>query len=192
MREEGSLAASLSTSHTLFQENTAMSKTDFTTLTIERLREVLDYCPGTGLFTWKVNRGPVKAGDLAGSADTHGYRHITVNGKIFLAHRLSFFYVYERWPDGDIDHKNGIKTDNRILNLREATVSKNMQNRKINKNASSPCKGVCWLNRSRRWVAQIQISSVKIHLGQFIRLEDAIAARKAAEITHHPFRVTTQ
>lgn len=63
----------------------------------ERLCELLHYCPETGIFTWKVTRkGLAKAGTVAGSTNGRGYRQISVDGKLYLAHRLAWFYCFQR------------------------------------------------------------------------------------------------
>ena len=94
-------------------------------LTADRLRQLLDYEPATGVFTWKVNRSIVKAGQKAG-VNPHGgdgYPRIGVDGQQCLAHRLAWLHVHGRFPDDEIDHINGIRSDNRLSNLREATTT---------------------------------------------------------------------
>lgn len=96
-----------------------------TILSAESLREVLDYCPDSGEFTWKVYRGRcAKVGSKAGTLKPTGYVAIILFGKWYGAHRLAWLHVHGAWPNGDIDHINGCPSDNRIANLRD--VSKNM------------------------------------------------------------------
>jgi hypothetical protein len=79
------------------------------------VRELLDYCPETGIFTWKVGREP------AGYKHKyHGYIVLTLFDKRYMTHRLAWLYVHGEWPSGEIDHINLEKTDNRIANLRIA------------------------------------------------------------------------
>ena len=114
------------------------------------LRRLLSYDPKTGDFRWRVSRGGgVRAGDLAGTLHSGGYWQIYVNNRLYLAHRLAWLYVYGKWPDKGIDHKNGIRTDNRICNLREATASQNGANKgRLTRNTSG-FKGVSWISKDQ-------------------------------------------
>lgn len=99
-------------------------------LTQERLRELLIYDPETGLFTYRINRrGRVQAGDLAGTIKAdNGYVQICIDGAAYFAHRLAVLYMMGRWPVYDIDHRNGVRAENRWRNLRECTRGQNRQN----------------------------------------------------------------
>lgn len=81
----------------------------------------------------------------------------------------------------EIDHINGNPADNRLSNLRVVTHGENMRNTKFYINNTSGVKGVYWNKRERRWKAAISINDKTIHLGTFIRKEDAVAKRKDAE-----------
>ena len=81
------------------------------------------------MVVWLVNKGIAKAGQVASSVNALGYGRVKINGKSVLAHRLAWALHYGEWPDGAIDHINGIKTDNRLCNLRLATRAQNQQNR---------------------------------------------------------------
>ena len=135
----------------------------------ERLRALLSYDPSTGDFTWLVNRrGPVKAGDIAGSRQNMGYHSIKLDGIPYLAHRLAWFFIRGAWPESDIDHVNGIRTDNRIENLRMITRSENLQNQRGPKsNNTSGFLGVSWDKHGRKWVAQITILGKQTYIGSF-------------------------
>jgi hypothetical protein len=85
------------------------------------------------------------------------------------------------WPEDQIDHINRIRTDNRISNLREVSHKQNHQNRSKSSHNTSGHSGVSWYKQKSRWRAQITHNQKDIHLGLFTNLEDAIAARKAAE-----------
>ena len=171
-----------------------MSKRNSTPLTIERLREVLDYCPETGLFTWKIsasNRKP--AGSIAGTIDSYGHVYISIANKNYPAHRLALFWVNGKPSTCEhVDHRDRNPSNNRFSNLRELTCSQNLQNSKVSKANTSGIKGVSWDRFTGKWAADLAVGGKLIRLGRFALIEDAIAARKAAEITHHPFRVTTQ
>lgn len=96
-------------------------------LTISRLKQLLSYDADTGEFTRIVDCGNRKAGEIAG-ADSHGYVVIRIDRKNYLAHRLAWFYCTGVWAVATIDHKNGIRNDNRLDNLREAEHTLNNAN----------------------------------------------------------------
>jgi len=108
-----------------------------------------------------------------------GYWYIGVGGKQYPAHRLAWFYVHGKWPNGDIDHINRIRDDNRIVNLRDTTTSKNLHN-SLGYGASG-VKGVSYNARDKIWKAEIQVDYVTYRLGSFKNKDDATAARKFAE-----------
>lgn len=160
----------------------SMSKED--RLTAERVRELFHYDPETGLFTRRVSRrAGTKAGDIAGGIKPSGYRVIWI-GANHMAHRLAWLYVHGVWPDGHIDHINQVKDDNRIANLRIATRSENMQNRRMYKNNASGFRGVYWLKKHKRWTAKIVANGKKSYLGFYLTPEEAYAAycKAAAEL----------
>jgi hypothetical protein len=96
-------------------------------LTPERLREIVHYDPLTGIFTWLVHRGRGHPGQPAGTP-FKGYIRINTHGHKYFAHRLAWLYVHGVWPSDLIDHKNTVKTDNRIDNLRDTDNSTNILN----------------------------------------------------------------
>lgn len=163
-------------------------------ITQERLRELLDYDPETGLFVW-LQRDEIAgsdkiwnkkhAGKTAGYLSGLGYRPIKIDGHKYLAHRLAWLYVNGRWPAAFIDHINGNRADNRIANLREATQSQNQQNRGLTKHNTSGRKGVSWRRDIRKWSAQIAVSSKQIFLGYFTCPDAAAAAYEAAARKYH-------
>ena len=99
-------------------------------LTAARLREVLTYFPETGEFVWKVSLSSrYAAGRRAGCLLPTGYRAIGIDGAMYYSHRLAWLYVHGVWPSALLDHKNGVKNDNRIRNLRECSAVENSRNR---------------------------------------------------------------
>jgi hypothetical protein len=96
----------------------------------DRLREVLDYDADTGIFTWRVRLSPKgHPGTRAGSVKPDGYRKIGIDGVQHSEHRLAWLYHYGTEPPPFLDHRNTLKDDNRIANLRPATMSQNAMNR---------------------------------------------------------------
>ena len=158
-------------------------------LTAERLRELFAYDSSTGLFTRKVSTtNRVKVGDVAGSPNQKGYINIMVDGRLYPAHRLAWLYEHGIWPQGQIDHINGVKADNRIANLREATNGQNMQNmRSARADNGSGMLGVRWHERDKRWHARIMLDGKAKHLGSFGSPEEAQTAYLAAKRKLHKF-----
>ena len=100
-------------------------------LSQERLKKILNYDPETGAFEWKTRTANcIHVGDVAGSNDKYGYWQIQVDGKCCFAHRLAWLYVYGVWPENHIDHIDGVKNNNRIVNLRDVTCLVNSQNQR--------------------------------------------------------------
>jgi hypothetical protein len=158
-----------------------------TMLTAERLREVLDYNPETGIFRWKAisTKNQVKVGDIAGCAGAKDYRRICIDGRLHLTHRLAWLYMTGEWPVADIDHINGISGDNRFANLREATRSENMQNRRgPNRDSKTGLLGAS--PNQGKYEAAICLDGKKHYLGLFKTAEQAHAAYIKAKRKFHP------
>jgi len=161
---------------------------------INSIKSILDYCPHTGLFTWKESRRVVKKGDIAGcefkNSNGRIYISIRVNRKLFLAHRLAFLYMENEIPNSniDIDHINGNGIDNRWINLRKVTRTGNMQNAKINSRNKSGICGVSLIKNTNKWYAYIRADGKSINLGVYENKHDAIMARKNAE-TKYGFHI---
>lgn len=148
----------------------------------EYLCSILKYDEEISRFKWLIKKGSCGAGKVAGFIHLDGYRMIKINKKCYLEHRLVWFYFHKKWPVGFLDHVNGDGFDNRIENLREATNSQNMGNRKINKNTKSKFKGVSYFKLNGKYVARIQINGKRITLGYFDEESDAYSAYcKAAD-----------
>ena len=152
---------------------------------IQRLHEVLVYDPLTGSITWKVtlsNRG--LAGKEAGQIhNVYNYRMIRVDKRMHRAHRVAWALYYGVWPKQTLDHINGIRTDNRLSNLREATMAEQAQNRKRHPRDGLPG---AHLNNGR-WVAHIQVNRKQMHLGSFATAEEAHACYLKAKAKYHTF-----
>lgn len=153
------------------------------TMTADCVRSRLRYDPETGKFFWlhnfeNANLDARFTGKEAGRITVSGYRVIKIEGRAFHSSRLAWLYVHGRWPSDRIDHINGIRTDNRINNLRECTHAENCRNRKA---IGRGMKGV--QKQCKRWAARIKLDGKLIHLGTFdteIEAHEAycVAARK--------------
>jgi len=148
-----------------------MAKTD---LTAERLRELLDYDPETGIFINRISRGKAKNGCQAGSRHHDGYRQICIDGRVYGEHRLAWIYVYSVTPLNDIDHIDGNRSNNAISNLRDVSRSQNLQNQRVCRSDNkSGFLGVSWNQETELWYARIQINKIQKGLGYFKTPEDA-------------------
>lgn len=158
-------------------------------LTQERLKALLHYDPETGVFTWKVNHGNqyMNAGRVAGHIRAKGYIGIGVDGKSYAAHRLAWMYVHGELPTIGIDHINRKKNDNRLINLRLASQSENLQNQTICKRNTSGLQGVSWSKSAKKWHAYISFNKKRVNLGLYSNIEDAAEARRKAKSEHHNF-----
>lgn len=155
-------------------------------LTQERLKELLRYDPDTGHFTWLVNiRGPAYVGRQAGATLNTGYISIKVDKTYYTGHRLACLYMTGAWPKEQVDHINGVRSDNRWSNLREATRSQNQLNQKLRTTSKTGVKGVYWSSHKRRFVAQFTTLGVRTLVGQFKTVEEAAAAIQAARESQH-------
>jgi hypothetical protein len=158
-------------------------------LTQERLHALFEYDAASGNLIWRLrprsdftsNRSfngvnSRRAGKVAGNIDClDGYRKIGIDGRLYRAHRLVWMHVYGTWPEGEVDHINQVKSDNRLENLRVATRTENARNAPVRRDNTSGHPGI--RQRSNSWRAFIGNRC----LGTFQTLERAIEARKEAE-----------
>jgi len=155
-------------------------------LTQDRLKELLDYNPETGVFTRKVTvSAKAKAGDIAGCPNWNGYLRIRVDGKDYSAHRLAFLYMTGSLPPANVDHTNHVRNDNRWINLRTATTKQNNRSTSSHKGASSKYLGVSRCKREGKWRAQIKVDGKVKTLGYFLDEADAATAYNFAAHQHH-------
>lgn len=151
-------------------------------ITQKRLKELLHYDPETGVFTRKHrSSNRINVGDAAGCIHHSGYRHIRVEGKTYIAHRLAWLFIDGYMPEFQIDHLNGIRDDNRFKNLRHVSNICNAQNAKISSNNTSSFPGVIWNKKNKKWVAKARINYIYVYLGSYENILDAALARFTAE-----------
>ena len=123
-----------------------------------------------------------------GGLNTKGYIKISFNGKKYPAHRVAWAIHYGAWPAKQIDHINGVRSDNRITNLRECTCIENARNMKKPNRNTSGFVGVNWCKKNKAWNARIGLNRKRVNLGYFANLNDAVSVRRKAEAMHgfHP------
>lgn len=166
----------------------------------EVLRQLLDYDPETGALKWRErgvewfaasqvmtseqncarwNRSFAGKPALASIA-CRGYPSGAILGQRALAHRVAWKWVTGRDPS-EVDHINGIRSDNRWENLRDVDRPENAKNRRLSARNTSGSVGVYWCKRLESWRVRICVDGRRFHLGHFQTLEEAKAARKAAD-----------
>jgi HNH endonuclease len=157
-----------------------------TELTVERVRELLDYDPETGVFTWRFGRRKAKKGAIAGSYTADGYQRICVDRGRYLAHRLAWLITYGVLPPDETDHINGIRDDNRMANLRLATKTLNMENmRRPRIDNTTGILGVSWNKRAKKFRSLIRFAGKNLHLGYFTDPAEAHQAYLTAKRQLH-------
>jgi hypothetical protein len=156
-------------------------------ISVEYLRTRLKYDEKTGNLFWLgCGSMPKKwtarwANKPASSLAGNGYIQIKIGKKSLIAHRVCWALHYGEWPDGSIDHINGIRSDNRIENLRVVSRQTNQRNMKKYSTNKSGIVGVVRDTNRNKWYAYITIGNRKKNIGRFICLGQAIRARKEAE-----------
>ena len=156
---------------------------------LSELKEYLSYDPESGAFTWiKSPCYHIKNGRIANSRDKKGYIQIMLKGRYFLAHRLAWLFYYGLMPKDCIDHINGVKFDNRICNLREATNAQNVQNvTKPSRANKTGYLGVSWDNTNKKFKAVISVNGRHKHIGRFTSAEEAYEAYLTKKREYHEF-----
>lgn len=163
----------------------SFTKTSKEDLTQQQIAKVLKYDPTTGTLIWISNLHSKRAipNSRAGSlVSTTGYRSITLFGRSYLEHHLIWFITYGVWPQGQIDHINQQRDDNRIINLREVTKSENARNRSRNPHSKLGEHGVWYNKRTNKYVAEITLNGKKVYQKSFDDIDEAINTRKEVSI----------
>lgn len=162
--------------------------------TPEQLRQLLRYDPETGRLFWKCrpddnpntlrrivrNWNARFAGKEAfTSTRSDGYKVGMVGNRTFRAHRVIWAMVHSEWPEGEIDHIDCDRANNRIDNLRAASRTQNAHN--YAGRGSSKYRGVCWDQQNKKWACQIAIAGKQTRIGRFqSEIEAALAYDRAA------------
>jgi hypothetical protein len=148
-----------------------MAKDDFT---VEVARKHFNYYPDLGMVVWRFNHSGKWAGRAADYiCKRSGYKIISIFGKTYRSHRIAWLLAYGEWPIF-IDHINGIKSDNRLCNLRSVDHKTNMENRrKPIAGSASGLLGVSQSSSKKRWRASISVNGRVVYLGTFDAAIDA-------------------
>lgn len=149
--------------------------------TAERVRELVTYDSESGELRWTYAGPPRVRGKAVKCGTESQYVYITVDGCDFAAHQIIWLWWYGEWPSLQIDHANGDKRDNRLLNLRLATRAQQVFNRPVR--AKSGYKGV--IAKRGKWAASIFINRRRISLGSYASAEEAAAAYLRAAEDHY-------
>ena len=159
-------------------------------LTQEELWRWVRYDPKTGqMFRILTRKGPwgheKHINKLVTGKNNRGYFWINILGYMYLVHRLAFLYMTGKHPEGEVDHINGSRSDNRWCNLRETDCFNNARNQGIRKDCTSGVRGVNYVTHplagNKRWKARISHKGMRFDLGSYHTFEEAVAARRKAE-----------
>lgn len=166
-------------------------------LTQEVLKELIDYNPDTGIFTWLYRDrkyfkwdgswktfNTVYPGEIAGCENPHGYLLIGIFDKIYQAHRLAFLYQEGINPPEEVDHINGARGDNSWANLRLASRTDNARNMKVSSRNKTGVIGVCWDRSREKYKISICANSKSVELGRLDDFFEAVCVRKSAELRY--------
>lgn len=126
-------------------------------LSAEHVRAALSYDAETGVFRWLKKTGNVRAGTVAGTIGRCGYVIISIKKRTYKAHRLAWLYTHGHWPVGQIDHKNRVRTDNRLCNLRDCSGTENQHNTGLRSDNTSGFRGVRYDAKRGNWEARLRL-----------------------------------
>jgi len=158
-------------------------------MTQDELKQHLHYDPETGVFTWRdrshlpdvgYNVNCRTKGKVAGCINKAGYWRINIHGKTYRAHRAAWLYVHGYMPE-EVDHIDGCRTNNRLVNLRAVNRAENAKNMRRMPRNTSGVSGVHFNQAGQVWVAGITVNQKRIHGGRFKTKPEAIERRKELE-----------
>lgn len=153
--------------------------------TIERLKEVLNYDPLSGIFVWKISlTNSVPAGSIAGTEHNKGYLYVGIDGVKFYLHRLAWFYMTGEWPI-EIDHEDLNKKNNVWTNLRKADRVSNGQNVKVKAVSSTGVKNVYFEERRNKYRVSVRANGKRNFVGYYLTLDEAEDAAEKFMIENH-------
>lgn len=156
------------------------------TIPIATLHKYLRYDSETGQIWWiKRPSSTAKLDRPAGYVKSDGYLEVRIAGERIFTHRIAWALSYGKWPKQQLDHINMIRSDNRIVNLREASVADNNRNRIVQKNNRLGIKGVAFKSEGNCYQARIMVNKKSHYLGRFSTAEEAARAYALAAAEHH-------
>ena len=148
----------------------------------ETVKKLFHYDAESGMLLWRNGNGRnVKPWQQAKALNGNGYCSVKIEKKNHPVHRIIWLYVYGHFPEQDIDHKNRIRNDNRLCNLRAVSRTDNCQNISLPSHNKSGHIGVSWFKNHNCWTVYVKVNKKNKWLGYYKNLDDAIAARKAGE-----------
>lgn len=158
-------------------------------VTAEQLKQLLHYDAPTGVFRWRVSRKneSILPWSVAGSLDGRGYVQIRICGRRQKAHRLAWLYMTGEDPADEVDHVDGVRSNNAWFNLRPASHKQNAENIKLRNDNTSGFRGVCFDKRRGQWMSKVEHHRKQYNLGYFDTAEqaaDAARAKRAELFTH--------
>ena len=149
----------------------------------EKVREFFDYKDGC-LYVKKRYCDKMPVGSKVGTKNKDGYLQVTIMKQKHYIHRLVFLYHHGFLPES-VDHVNNDKLDNKIQNLREATLGENNHNIGMNKRNTSGSKGVSWHKKNKKWVVTVRNNKKSMYFGSFEDIELAELVAIEARNKHH-------
>jgi len=152
-------------------------------ITQDKLKEYLDYKEGK-LFWKKQPSSVIPVGSEAGHTNARGYIQVKIFNKRYYAHRLVYFIFNGYFPQ-EVDHIDGIKSNNKIENLRASTKSQNNMNAKKRKDNTSGIKGITWDKRCKKWKTYLQSNKIRYYLGSYKDIEMATQVINEFRKQHH-------
>lgn len=164
-------------------------------------RRLIRYDPATGKFYWKPrSKADFPSGRSADGWNRRyanketfarpnavGYGQASCHGRVYLAHQVAWLIMTGVWPEGEIDHINGKRCDNRWENLRLVSHRENAKNAKRRKDNSSGVTGVSWAKRERRWRARVYISPGREKVLGYFKCIGVAACARAVAIDEHDY-----
>lgn len=136
------------------------------------LKEILDYNPYSGIWIWKKHYFKRLINKVAGGIKKDGYRSIKINNVDYMSARLACLYMKARWPIEEMDHKDTNRSNDKWINLREATRAENTRNRNVKRTSIVGFKGVK-ITVNGKYEASIRSRGIYQYLGIFDTPQEA-------------------
>jgi hypothetical protein len=155
-------------------------------MTAELAQSLWDYNAETGVLRWKVSpRYGVHVGDVTGCPNRDGHLQVRYKGKAYQVHRLIWIITTGNWPIEELDHINGVRDDNRLVNLREATRRQNCRNKTCHR--VGQLRFTTYAKSKGKWMAQPpRINGKQKTLGYYDTMQEASEAAERWVLDNHP------